>query len=85
MVGKTCILNRFMAHEYCQENLILIGTEKLTTKIKLNNGKEMKVILWDTPGNERYRSVTIKNIKYSDGCIIVFDVTSRRSFENASI
>ena len=45
----------------------------------------MKVILLDTPGNERYRSVTIKNIKYSDGCIIVFDVTSRRSFENASI
>ena len=85
MVGKTCILNRFMAHEYYQENLTTIGIDKLTTKIKLNNGKERKVILWDTPGNERYRSVMVKKVKYSDGCIIVFDVTSRRSFENASI
>ena len=45
----------------------------------------MKVILWDTSGNERYRTLAIKNIKYSDGGIIIFDVTSRRSFENASI
>ena len=26
MVGKTCILNRFLDREHCQENLILIGT-----------------------------------------------------------
>ena len=84
MVGKTCILNRFMAHEYYQENLTTIGIDKLTTKIKLNNGKEMKVILWDTSGNERYRSLAIKNIKYSDGCIIVFDVTSKESFFSVS-
>ena len=56
----------------------------ITTKINLNNGKEMKVILWDTAGAERFRGVSLKNIKYSDGCIIVFDVTSRQSFENVS-
>ena len=44
----------------------------------------MKVILWDTSGNERYRSLAIKNIKYSDGCIIVFDVTSKESFFSVS-
>ena len=84
MVGKTCIFNR-LGRKYSEVTLTTIGSDEFTTKINLNNGKEMKVILWDTPGNERYRSVIIKNIKYSDGCIIVFDVTSRRSFENASI
>ena len=83
-VGKTCILYSLLNFEF-HSTLITIGIEKLTTKINLNNGKEMKVILWDTAGAERFRGVSLKNIKYSDGCIIVFDVTSRRSFENASI
>ena len=85
MVGKTCILNRLIARKYSEVTLTTIGSDEFTTKINLNNGKEMKVILWDTSGNERFRSVMVKNIKYSDGCIIVFDVTSRQSFENASI
>ena len=84
MVGKTCILNRLIARKYSEETLTTIGTEKFWTKIKLNNGKEMKVILWDTSGNERYRTLAIKNIKYSDGCIIVFDVTSKKSFLSVS-
>ena len=83
MVGKTCIFNR-LGRKYSEVTLTTIGIDKLTTKIKLNNGKEMKVILWDTSGNERYRSLAIKNIKYSDGCIIVFDVTSKESFFSVS-
>ena len=82
-VGKTCILYSLLNFEF-HSTLITIGIEKLTTKINLNNGKEMKVILWDTAGAERFRGVSLKNIKYSDGCIIVFDVTSRQSFENVS-
>ena len=83
-VGKTTILYIFLGLEI---NRILksIGIEKLEDKTKLNNGKEIKLILWDTAGAERFRSITIKNIKFSEGCVIVFDVTSKKSFENLSI
>ena len=51
----------------------------------LNNGKEIKVIIWDVSGVERFRSMIMKNVKFSEGCVIVFDVTSKQSFENLSI
>ena len=48
----------------------------------LNNGKEIRLIIWDTVGQERFRSVAIKTANYVDGIIIVFDVIYRRSFDN---
>ena len=37
---------------------------------------------WDTAGQERYRTITNAYYKGSDGIIVVFDVTSRESFQN---
>ena len=51
----------------------------------LNNGKEIKVIIWDVSGVESFRSMIMKNVKFSEGCVIVFDVTSKQSFENLSM
>ena len=84
-VGKTCILRSLFGLEYNELILYTIGVEKIENRIKLNNDKEIKVIIWDTAGAERFRCVSLKNIKYSDGCIKVFDVTSKTSFENLSI
>ena len=44
MVGKTCIFNR-LGRKYSEVTLTTIGSDEFTTKINLNNGKEMKVIL----------------------------------------
>ena len=42
----------------------------------------MKLIIWDTPGQERFRSVVLKHLKSFEGFVLVFDVTNRQSFEN---
>ena len=81
-VGKTCILNSFLGFEYNEEYLSTIEFNKIENKFKLNNGKDIKIILWDTLGAERFRSISLKNIRYSNVCVIVFDVTSKQSFEN---
>ena len=83
-VGKTCIINRYINNEYPPDFLITIGIDKFEKKIELNNGNEIKVILWDTAGSERFRAASLKTISYTDGCIVVFDVTSKESFENIS-
>ena len=84
-VGKTSILNSFLNIEFNQDMIATIGIDKNETKLKLNNGSDIKLILWDTAGGERYRSIALSVIKSSHGGIIVFDVTSRKSFENVSM
>ena len=53
-VGKTAICNAFMGLEFNPDQLSTIGIEKLDKKITLKNGKEIKLILWDTAGEERF-------------------------------
>ena len=84
-VGKTCILNSFLGFEYNEEHLDTIGINIIENKFKLNNGKDIKIILWDASGAEKYRSFSLKNIRYSNVCVIVFDVTLKQSFENLSL
>lgn len=46
------------------------------------NNTTIKLQIWDTAGQERYRTVTNSYYKGADGIIIVFDLTSKESFEN---
>ena len=66
-------------------SLATIGTDKHERLIKLDNGEEKKLILWDTGGTERFRSMALNITKIVDGCIIVFDLTSKKSFESVVI
>ena len=81
-VGKTCICSRFLGLEFMETNLASIGIEKSESKMKLDNGKDIKVKIWDTAGQERFRSVSLNTVKNSQGILVVFDVTSRQSFEH---
>ena len=81
-VGKTCLCNTFFNIEYSDNVLSTIGKEKYESMIKLKNGQEMKVIFWDTAGQERFRSIALKTLKTAQGVVVVFDVTSRKTFEN---
>ena len=83
-VGKTAICRTFMNYEFENEFLSTIGNIKLETKYKLKNGEEIKLILWDSAGQERYRAVAMSTLKAVTGVILVFDVTLRDSFDNVS-
>ncbi|CEQ39511.1 SPOSA6832_01037, partial [Sporobolomyces salmonicolor] len=51
---------------------------------RIRNSKTLKVQCWDTAGQERFRSVTRNYYRGACGAVIVYDITSRRSFENLS-
>ncbi len=84
-VGKTCICQAFLGLEFKDDTISTIGMEKMDKKITLSDQKEIKIILWDTAGEERFRAAALKAIRTVQGIALVFDVTSKKSFDNVNM
>ena len=85
-VGKSAICHSFTNVEFdFGSNVTTIGSDRFESKVLLKNNKEIKLILWDTAGQERFRSAAFKTIKSVHGIALVFDVTSKESFNNVSL
>jgi len=79
--GKTAVVVRF-SQGFFQENYKLtIGVEFAVKTININN-YNVKLQIWDTGGQERFRYVRPLYYKGSMGCIILFDLTNRESFDH---
>ena len=83
--GKTSICNSIMGIDFREDTLATIGADKFETRSTLKNGEEIKLVLWDTSGQERFRSVALKTIRSAQGVVLVLDLTSRTSFENINV
>ena len=81
-VGKTAICSSLMGKEFEENTMSTIGYDKLDIMFKLKNNNEIKVSLYDSAGQERFRSAALQYVKHVQGIIIVFDVTKRTSFDN---
>ncbi len=81
-VGKTSILNSFIGNAFSKEILPTVGIEKIEKRIKLKKGEVIKLSLLDSSGKVRFREVELKQVRYINGIILVFDFTSKDSFNN---
>ena len=80
MTGKSSVVNSFLYSEYDKNYFNII--DKNETKFNLNDGKEIKLILWDTLGQDRFFKNTLKTLSNINGVILVLDVTKKSSFNN---
>ena len=80
-VGKTNILSKYISDEYDPDTQATIGVE-LSTKNYTFDNNEVKVQIWDTAGQEKYRSITSSYYKGAHGCLLVYDITRKATFEN---
>ena len=77
-VGKTSIISRYMKnYQSSPENTL--AAISINKNIKIDN-LEVELQIWDTAGQEQYRSIT--SLFYKDAliCILVYDVTKKTSF-----
>ena len=81
-VGKSCLLLRYCDEKFQDLHLATIGLDFRLKKIFLENDKKVKVQIWDTAGQERYRSITNAYYKGAKGCLLVYDITNKSSFES---
>ena len=79
-VGKTCVLRRFVENKFLKNHLATIGIDFKTKTLNINN-QEIKLKIWDTAGEERFRNITTQYYKGADGIVLVYDVTDEASYE----
>ncbi|KHJ42127.1 Ras family protein [Trichuris suis] len=77
--GKSCLLHQFLEHKFKADALHTIGIEFGSKVVRIQD-KSVKLQIWDTAGQERFRSVTRNYYRGAAGAILVYDVTSRESY-----
>ena len=79
-VGKTSIINRYTKGNFSQELESTLGANYSQKKI-VRQGKKIRLDLWDTAGQEKYRSIGRHFYKESYIVCLVYDISNYDSFE----
>ena len=80
-VGKSCLTNRATTNLFEDTYSATVGFEFLSFNVKINE-KVVKLQIWDTCGQELYRSLITNFYRNSSLAIIVYAINSKDSFEN---
>ena len=79
-VGKTSIVRRLCRGDFITNPETTIGVEFMTKMIDID-GNQIKLQIWDTAGQEKYRSVGKAYYRNAIGVLLVFSLTDHVSFE----
>ena len=84
-VGKTSIKNVYLGEKFMTDTLLTAGIHKEEKIVVLNNGNKIIAKIWDTAGQEKFRSMVLQTLKNGQGIVLVYDVTKRETFNNLKI
>ncbi len=79
--GKTSMLLRFADDVFSDSYLCTIGVDFKIKTLKVDQ-KIIKMQVWDTAGQERFRSISHAYYRNSQGCIAVYDIANKESFNS---
>ena len=81
-VGKTCIIQRYVKGTYIEEENPTLGASFASKILKFDQfDNVIKIDIWDTAGQEKYKSIAKIYYKNADCIIFVYDITRKKSFE----
>ena len=84
-VGKTSLFKKLVKGIYEEKTISTIGIDKKTLNFKINTSdgeKEAEITLYDTAGQEKFRSISVSYFRDSKGLVMVYDITRNETFEN---
>ncbi|OAD21521.1 small GTP-binding protein, partial [Candidatus Thiomargarita nelsonii] len=82
-VGKTSLVSRFVRETFSEKYLTTVGVKIDSKLVKLVDGREIKLILWDIAGNNTLTTATISYLRGAAGFLLVVDGTRRPTWESA--
>ena len=80
-VGKTSIISRYTTNTFDPQTLTSSSAQFLTKTINLNENTSIKFDIWDTAGQEKFKSLAKIFYKDAKVIILVYDITNKPSFE----
>jgi len=83
-VGKTSLCKRYATGMFKEEYKPTLGVDIFTRKIKIKDFGSVILSIWDTAGQEKFRKMYPRYYKGAKYAILVYDVTSRETFESLS-
>jgi small GTP-binding protein len=83
-VGKSCLTNNAIKNTFDDAYNATVGFEFFTFNIRFN-GKVVKLQIWDTCGQELYRSLITNFYRNSSLAIMVYSIISKESFDNVEM
>lgn len=81
-VGKSSIAMRYVNNVFSESFEVTIGGGYLQQIVRLKDGSSLKLDIWDTGGQERYRALLQLYYRDADAALITYDVTNPKSLEN---
>eukprot|EP00979_Chaetoceros_neogracilis_P008776 scaffold1969_cov226-Chaetoceros_neogracile.AAC.2 len=83
-VGKSCLLLQFTDKRFQPVHDLTIGVEFGARMVAIEN-KQVKLQIWDTAGQESFRSITRSYYRGAAGALLVYDITRRDTFKHLSV
>jgi Ras-related protein Rab-7A len=80
-VGKTSLMNQYKYKTFSNQYKATIGADFLTKEIMIDE-KLVTLQIWDTAGQERFQSLGVAFYRGADSCMLVYDITEAKSFDN---
>jgi len=80
-VGKTSLLLRYANDTFSSTFITTIGIDFKIKTVHLS-GKKVKLQIWDTAGQEQFRTITRSYFRGAQGIVLVYDITDRRTFNS---
>ena len=81
-VGKTNLLTQYVDGKTSENIISTIGIEFKNKIIELENRRKIRLQIWDTSGQEKFKALTKNYFRGCDAALFVFDVTNKDSFDN---
>ena len=88
--GDSCVGKTYLIRKYVNDitnidsTITTAGIDYYATKRILSNGKKYKITIYDTAGQEKYKSLSLYSIRHCDGVILMYDITKKDSFNSVS-
>mmetsp|Transcript_129271 Transcript_129271/g.335188 ORF Transcript_129271/g.335188 Transcript_129271/m.335188 type:complete len:213 (-) Transcript_129271:525-1163(-) len=80
-VGKSCLLLQFTDKRFRADHDLTIGVEFGARLVTIED-KQIKLQIWDTAGQESFRSITRSYYRGASGALLVYDISRRDTFSH---
>ena len=81
-VGKTSLTHRYITGVFIDSPRLTIGVDFFSKKLRLSDGKKVKLQVWDFGGEERFRFLLPTYSKGSNAALFLYDITAPKSLKS---